>query len=248
MKILVVDDDRRIVKTTCDILKVKGHEAIGAYSGEEGVEQVRRESPDCVLMDIKMPGINGVEALKQMKALVPDLPVVLVSAYAADDLLAEAKRAGAYAVLSKPLNFPMILSFLSLLRKEESVLVVDDDPNFCRTLKDVLTLRGFQVETESEPRKVLSHLDKDYQLAVVLLDLKLGAVNGVEVLQEIKYKYPGKPVVLMTGYRKEMGDSIERGRQIGAYTCLYKPFESDELFTLLEDIRVNKLKNLLVST
>ena len=41
MKILVVDDDRRIVKTTCDILKIKGHEAIAAYSGEEGVEKVR---------------------------------------------------------------------------------------------------------------------------------------------------------------------------------------------------------------
>jgi DNA-binding NtrC family response regulator len=247
MKILVVDDDRRIVKTTCDILKVKGHEGIPAYSGEEGVAEVKREAPDCVLMDIKMPGINGVEALKQMKVIVPGLPVVLVSAYAADELVAEAKQAGAYAVLSKPLNFPMVLSFLSLLRKEESVLVVDDDPEFCRTLKDILTLRGFRVATESEAQKVLTHLDKDYQLAVVLLDLKLGAANGVEVLQEIKCKYPGKPVVLMTGYRKEMESSIEHGRQVGAYTCLYKPFETEELLRLLEEIRVDKLKNLLVS-
>ena len=71
MKILVVDDDQRIVKTTCDILKIKGHEPIAAYSGEEGVEQVRSDPPDCVLMDIKMPGINGVEAMKRMKQIVP---------------------------------------------------------------------------------------------------------------------------------------------------------------------------------
>ncbi|MDA3970925.1 MAG: response regulator [Desulfobulbaceae bacterium] len=246
MKILVVDDDRRIVKTTCDILKIKGHEASAAYSGEEGVEMVRSDRPDCVLMDIKMPGINGVEAMKQMQEIAPSLPIVLVSAYATDEIMAEAKRAGAYAVLSKPLNFPMILAFLSLLRKEESILVVDDDPIFCKTLKDILTLRGFRVETESDPLKVLPHLEKDYKLAVVL-DLKLGAVNGTEVLKEVRARYPTEPVVLVTGYRQEMGDSIEKGLRIGAYTCLYKPLEMDDLFQVLEDIRIKKLQNSLPS-
>lgn len=248
MKILVVDDDRRIVKTTCDILKIKGHEAIAAYSGEEGVEKVRSERPDCVLMDIKMPGINGVEAMRQMKAVVSELPVVLVSAYATEDAVKEAQSAGAYAILSKPLNFPMILSFLSLLRQEESILVVDDDIEFCKTLKDILTLRGFQVETETEPHRVLGHLDNNYKLAIVLLDLKLGAVNGLEVLQEVRAKYPTKPVVLVTGYREEMANSIEKGRKIGAYTCLYKPLEMDGLFQVLEEIRIKKLKSLLIST
>jgi DNA-binding NtrC family response regulator len=247
MKILVVDDDPRIVKTTCDILKIKGHEPVAAYSGEEGVEKVRSDPPDCVLMDIKMPGINGVEALKQMKQIAPALPVVLVSAYATDDLLEEAKRVGAYAILSKPLNFPMILSFLSLLRKEESILVVDDDPGFCKTLKDILTLRGFQVETESKPQSVMGHLDDNYKLAVVLLDLKLGEVNGVDVLKEIQAKYPGKPVVLVTGYREEMANSIEKARKIGAYTCLYKPLEMDGLFQVIEEIRLQKLQSLLAS-
>lgn len=244
MKILVVDDDQRIVKTTCDILKIKGHEAIAAYSGEEGVEKVRSATPDCVLMDIKMTSINGVEAMKRMKEIVQALPVVLVSAYATDELMEEAKRAGAYAVLGKPLNFPMILSFLSLLRKEESILVVDDDPDFCRTLKDILTLRGFHVETESEPQNVLEHLERDYKLTIVLV-LKPGTVNGVDVLQDIRAKYPGKPVVMMTGYRSEMRDLIEKANDIGAYTYLYKPFETDALLQLIEEIRVKKLKNAL---
>lgn len=247
MKILVVDDDRRIVRTTCDILKIKGHEAMAAYSGEEGVEAVRSALPDCVLMDIKMPGISGVEALTQMKQIAPALPVVLVSAYAADELLAEAKRAGAYAILSKPLNFPIVLSFLSLLAKEESILVVDDDPAFCRTLKDILTLRGYRVETESQPQGVMDRLENDYKLAIVLLDLKLGTVNGVDVMEDIQARYPGKPVVLMTGYRREMTEAIESGRRIGAYTCLYKPLEMDGLFQLIEEIRLKKLQNMLVA-
>ena len=247
MKILVVDDDRRIVKTTCDILKIKGYDPIAAYSGEEAVEKVRSDPPDCVLMDIKMTGINGVEALKQMQEIVPALPVVLVSAYATNDLIEEAKHAGAYAILSKPLNFPIILSFLSLLRQEESILIVDDDPNFCKTLKDILTMRGIKVETESEPQKVLGHLENNYKLAIVLLDLNLGAVNGVDLLKEVRAKYPAKPVVLITGYREKMANSIEKARIIGAYTCLYKPLEMDGLFQLIEEIRIKKLQNLLVS-
>lgn len=246
MKILVVDDDRRIVKTTCDILKIKGYESIAAYSGEEGVEKVKSDPPDCVLMDIKMPGISGVEAMKQMKKIVPALPVVLVSAYATEELLAEAKQAGAYAVLNKPMNFQVVLSFLSLLRQEESILIVDDDPVFCKTLKDILTLRGYQVETESIPQKVLNHLQKSYKL-VVVLDLKLGEANGLEVLQQIRAKYPSKPVVLVTGYRHEMGASIEKGLKIGAYSSLYKPFETEGLLSVIEEIRLKKLKNLLVT-
>ncbi|ARU31099.1 response regulator [Sulfuriferula sp. AH1] len=247
MKILVVDDDRRIVKTTCDILKIKGHEAIAAYTGEEGVEMVKTEAPDCVLMDIRMPGISGVEALRQMKAISPALPVVLVSAYTTGEVADEAKHAGAYAVLSKPLNFQMVLSFLSLLHKEENILVVDDDPGFGKTLKDILILRGYQVETETEPEKVLDHLTNNYKL-VIVLDLKLGDVNGVEVLKRIQAKYPNKPVVMMTGYRQEMGASIEKASQIGAYTVLYKPFETDALLQLIEEIRIKKLQNSLVST
>ncbi|MFZ3019389.1 MAG: response regulator [Gallionella sp.] len=246
MKILVVDDDRRIVKTTRDILKIQGHDPVVAYSGEEGVEKVRTEQPDCVLMDIKMPGISGIEALKLMKQIAPALPVVLVSAYATNEMMDEARQAGAYAVLSKPLNIQMLLSFLALLRKEESILVVDDDPAFSKTLKDILTLRGYQVQTESEPRNVLGDLEKNYKL-VVVLDLKLGAVNGVDVMTDIRAKYPGKPVVLVTGYKNEMGESIERACKIGVNTCLYKPFETDDLFQIIEEIRLMKLQNLLAS-
>lgn len=244
MKILVVDDDRRIVQTTCDILKIKGHLAVQAFSGEEGLEKVRTDPPECVLMDIRMPGMNGVETMKKMKEIIPDLPVVLVSAYATDEITEEAKQAGAYAVLSKPLNFQMVLSFLSLLRKEESILVVDDDPKFCKTLGDVLAVKGYRVQTECGPEHVIEDLEKEYKL-VVLLDLKLGEVSGVDVLQKIRAKYPNKPVVLVTGYRREMGDVIEKGMKIGAYTYLYKPLEMDALYKLIDEIRVKQLKHAL---
>ena len=85
---------------------------------------------------------------------------------------------------------------------------------------------------------------ENYNL-LVLLDLKLGSVNGVDVLKQIRAKHPTKPVVMVTGYRQEMGETIEQGLKIGAYTCLYKPFEMDALISLIEEIRLKKLKELL---
>ncbi len=244
VKVLVVDDDRRMVKTICDILRVKGFESVPAYSGEEAVELVRTDNPDCVLMDLKMPGINGIEALQVIRETAPDLPVLLMSAYATDEQADEARRHGAYAVLAKPIDVQAVLSFLALLRKEESVLVVDDDPLFCKTLKDILQARGYRVETEGDAGKVLGHMEENYKLAVVL-DLKLGAADGTEVLREIRAKYPSKPVVLVTGYRDEMGGAVEKGMQIGAYSCLYKPFEIEQLIGIIEEITRKKLRQVL---
>ncbi len=244
MKILVVDDDRGIVETASDILALKGHEPIAAFSGEDAVEKVRNESPDCVLMDIKMPGISGVEALKRMKEISPSLPVVLISAYATDALVEEAKYTGANAVLNKPLDFQVILSFLSLLGKDGAVLVVDDDPNFLTTLKDLLSLRGFKVKTELDAGEVMVDLEAEDYL-VVLLDLKLGSANGVDVLDRIRDTYPSKPVIMVTGYRQEMRTSIEKGFDLGAYGCFYKPFDMNALLEMVEEIRLKKMKYLL---
>ena len=96
LKVLVVDDDRRMVKTICDILLVKGHSAEPAYSGEEAIEMVKAKDFDCVLMDLKMEGIDGIETLKQIKKIAPDLPVVMMSAYATEEQMEEAMRLGAY--------------------------------------------------------------------------------------------------------------------------------------------------------
>jgi DNA-binding NtrC family response regulator len=243
-RVLVVDDDRRMVKTICDILKAKGFEAVPAFTGQEAVELVRAERPECVLMDVKMPGIDGVEALRMMKKLLPDLPVVLMSAYTTREQMEEAKRQGALTVLTKPFELQMILSFLSLLRKEESILVVDDDPLFSGTLKDVLDSAGYRVETEAAPEKVLMDMAREYKL-VVVLDLKLGSLNGLEILKDIRARYPNKPVVLVTGYGAEMSASIEKGLEIGAYTCLYKPFQAEGLIGIIEEIRREKLQSLL---
>ncbi|MBU0961327.1 MAG: response regulator [Proteobacteria bacterium] len=80
-KILLVDDEEGIQMLYREELEEEGYQVISAYTGEEGLEKFKLESPDLVILDIQMPGINGIETLRQMKMVNPKLPVILSSAY-----------------------------------------------------------------------------------------------------------------------------------------------------------------------
>lgn len=80
-KILLVDDEEGIQMLYREELEDDGYEVISAYTGEEGLQKFKEESPDLVILDIQMPGMNGIETLRQMKMDNPKLPVILSSAY-----------------------------------------------------------------------------------------------------------------------------------------------------------------------
>ncbi len=243
LRILVVDDDRRMAKTLADIFQVKGYEVEVAHSGPEALEKVAGGRFDCVLTDIKMPEMNGVELYRAIKARQPDLPVVLMTAYSTDKLVQEGLEEGAVAALTKPLDINLLLSFFSSLGRERSIVIVDDDPKFARTLGDILRARSFAVTQITDPHDVVERVRADGQ--VVLLDMKLNDVSGLEVLEEIRERYPRLPVVMVTGYRQEMGQAIEAALKIGAYTCLYKPFQIEGLLQVVAEIRRQELARIL---
>ncbi len=80
-RILLVDDEEGIQLLYREELKEEGFTVISAYNGDEALEKFRQEAPDLVILDINMPGMNGIEVLRQMKEINPDLPVILNSAY-----------------------------------------------------------------------------------------------------------------------------------------------------------------------
>ena len=242
-RILIVDDDQRMAKTLKDILKVKGYEADVAHSGPEALEKVAETHFDCLLSDIKMPEVNGVELYRAIKESHPDLPVVLMTAYSHDKLVKDGLEEGAIAALTKPLDINALLSFFSTLRKEQSIVIVDDDPQFCKTLGDILRARSFTVIEVTDPKDVMETLKRDSQ--VVLLDMKINDISGLDVLKEIREHYPYLPVILVTGYREEMAQAIEAAQKVKAYACLYKPFQIEELLQLLTEISHQGLAHIL---
>ncbi len=103
-KILLVDDEDGIQMLYREELQDAGYEVISAYTGEEGLEKVKSEAPDLVILDIQMPGMNGIETLRQMKMDNPDLPIILSSAYTEYKQDLGAWASDAYVVKSSNIN------------------------------------------------------------------------------------------------------------------------------------------------
>jgi two-component system, NtrC family, response regulator HydG len=241
LKILVVDDDRRMARTLSDILNISGYQAIEAYSAESAMELVLAQPFDCVITDIRMPGMDGVDLFHQIHDRLPELPVILMTAYASDERISEGVEKGAFGVVTKPLEISQILGFLSALSDERIIAVVDDDPFFCKTMQEILSGRGYSVRTMTQPCDVLDNLDENVQ--GVLLDMKINSIGGKEILQKIREKYPDLPVVLVTGYGREMADAITDALEMSAYLCMYKPLDISRLLETLDEIQDKRLKS-----
>jgi two-component system response regulator HydG len=238
-RLLIVDDDRRMAKTLKDILQLKGLNVETADNALKALEYIHREAFDSVLADIKMPGMNGVELYKTIHAEKPELPVVLMSAYTPRELIDEALAAGAVAALEKPLDIDQILAYFSYLRNYHTIAMVDDDPDFCHAIAEILGRRGFEVIEIVDAERLMYQTIPDAQ--IVLLDVKLNGISGLEVLKHIRDTQPKLPVVLMTSYRKEYSKAIQQALQIQANTCLYKPFDVEELIKVISEIRNRQL-------
>ncbi len=104
-KILIVDDEKRVRLAFSENLKLDGFSTLEASNGEEALEVFRKERPDTVLLDYKMPGMNGIDILRELKKIDPDVPVIIITAYGDIPGAVEAVKLGAYDFLSKPPDF-----------------------------------------------------------------------------------------------------------------------------------------------
>jgi two-component system cell cycle response regulator DivK len=105
-RILVVEDNPKNMKLVRDVLEFSGYEVIEATSGEDGVRLAKRERPHLILMDLQLPGIDGVEALRRIRVGHDnhDVPVVAVTAFAMDEDRTRAFASGFDGYLEKPIN------------------------------------------------------------------------------------------------------------------------------------------------
>ena len=107
-KILIVDDEYLIRWSLAENLKEEGFRCVTAETGEEAVELFRAETPDLVLLDIKLPGIDGIEVLERLKETDPEVPVVMITATSQVDVAVKAMKLGAYDYINKPFDLTEI--------------------------------------------------------------------------------------------------------------------------------------------
>ena len=111
-RVLVVDDEADFAANLKEILETYGYTVQIAADGFRAVDMVREEKPDTILLDMQLPRMNGLETFRRLKEITPDIHAIMMTGYAADDLLNQALREGARASLKKPLDFSKLVTLL----------------------------------------------------------------------------------------------------------------------------------------
>ena len=236
LHILVVDDDADLADTISDILTGMGHSVTLAHDGETAVELFRHQLFDLCLMDVALPGSNGVECFLQIRQLRPHARVVMMTGYSVEDLLARAVDAGALAVLHKPLDVRKIVAMLEDAAGQCSVvLVVEDDRDFAGMLQDSLAAAGYSPILANDGQLALEQIMTG-KVDVMILDLRLPGMSGLDLYQELKRTGRSLPTIVVTGYPTEEKSAIEQLKHESVKTVLNKPIDIPDLLAIVDQV------------
>jgi CheY-like chemotaxis protein len=127
LKILVADDNEDLLETFAMILTRRGFYVETARNGLSAVDQYKKRHYDVALMDILMPGINGVEASRKIKEIDPGAVIILMTGYSDEALLRLARDEGARHIVNKPVKIDQLLELLSEAAGDQPLLIIDND-------------------------------------------------------------------------------------------------------------------------
>jgi CheY-like chemotaxis protein len=233
--ILVVDDDADTCHNLSDILTDLGYRVETATDPLHALELARKTPYDIALLDLKMPGMDGLTLYREIKKCCAGTVAIVLTAYAGSTMPDEARSAGAWQILPKPVDFTKLLNLLGEALSQPLLLVVEDDRDLCANLWDLFRERGYRVCLAHDCPEAAARL-KDQSFQVVLIDLKLPSGDGTEVFRLVRQNNPQARTVLITGHRTEMDHLIQRLFAEGADSICYKPFELPSLVKTLHQL------------
>lgn len=251
--ILVADDDAEVRELVAECLAREGYEVLQAANGLETLLHVKRARPAAVVLDLGMPRLGGLDALRRIAAFDPAIAVVVVTGEPDPEVHRKALALGARAVLAKPMALPALLAALgatpagAAARVEEheaaarpgaehratatQVLIVDDDADVRATLEEHLTRRGYHVRSVADGAAAVRAIVENPP-AVVLLDIRMPGLSGLEALQTIRAVAPECLVIMVSGEADL--EVARRALAHGAFDYVGKPVDFAYLAQSLE--------------
>lgn len=241
VKVLVVDDEESIRVFLSLFLTKEGLSVVTADNGYKAIELAQKEKFALAFLDLRMPGINGVQTLRAIKKDSPATVFVVMSGYAVDELKRAAQDEGAILMLEKPFDFAPLKKFIKdyvvaheASREALHILVVDDDKNELDFFRK--SLAGHSVVTVDTAEAALAAIGKQH-FAVVFLDILLNDTEGTKLYNKIQEVDPGTNVVFITGYYEKYKDDLEK---LDIQCYLSKPIAESKVLSEIE--RIKKLK------
>lgn len=248
-KILIVEDSPTQAEIFKSMLKGAGYNVIIANTGEEGLKILELESPDLVMLDLILPGINGYEVCKKIKANPKHkhIPVVVVTIVPEEEAKNRVMELGALDFITKPVNEEILIKTVARQieelvkkgalhkKKRPKVLIIDDEPYHVELIKDRLKFNNYDVIYSYNGNEGLEKIKKE-KPDLVLLDIMLPEIDGFEISKKIK-AYPQTkdlPIIMLTAVG--IKDLEEKCKEAGADHCIRKPYEPKELIDTIKSL------------
>ncbi len=230
--ISIVDDDESVRRTTTFLIESFGFRAAAFESAESFLHSGQLHDTLCLLVDVQMPGMNGLQLQSELAAAGFGIPIVFITAYENKDTRRQAMQAGAVAFLGKPFNDEELLQAVRLALGGEFgatknlISVIDDDESIRRTTTLLIESFGFRAAAFASAQSFLKS-GQVHDTSCLILDVRMPGMNGLELQSELSAAGYGIPVIFITAY----DDKGSRGRamQAGAVAFLEKPFNDEQL-------------------
>jgi DNA-binding response OmpR family regulator len=256
IKLLIVDDDQMNCDLLQNVFTRQGYHVITATSGREGLELFRTSSPRVTLLDLRMPEMDGLTALKEIRAIDPHAPVIILGGGATEIQENQARALRATDFIRKGLSLDVLVEAVNRIMQisaqpataqlssgngemipqlDDSVLVVDDEPLVCDLLVKFLSLRGYRALGVKDGQDALRIID-DRPPDAILLDLIMPGMAGIDLLRTLREKeYPGG-IIIMTGSQSE--ELLDEAWALGPQEILMKPIDLERLLTAIQLVLV----------
>ncbi len=241
--ILVANADHRFTDILCKVLASYRHEVVTARTGEETLRLCDSGSPALVLLDLGLLGMSGLDVLAQIRARSPHLPIMVLGGEVSAEAEDQARQMGATAVLRKRLKMDVIMQAVNHAlqqvgrpakaapavapsTKATTVLIVDDDQAIGKMVGEFLQRRGYRTKTAGGGEEALLMI-KQEPPDLVLLDIYMPGINGVEVLRQLNKDRFAGGVIMLTASQDE--PLLTTALELGAFDVLSKPVALDQV-------------------
>ena len=262
MSVLVIDDDPLACEHAKLVLEKAGIACETVLSGREAIElvrvrQARHNSYDLILVDLKMPDMDGIETTREIRKIVGhNSAIVIITAYKWDDVLDEAISAGVDSFIAKPLFASSVIDeYRTAYRKKNlseiknrhkadlngrHILLAEDVEINAEIMKMVLSMRGMTVDHAANGRIALEKFRDSAPgfFDAVLMDIRMPEMDGLEATMQIRAldREDARQVPIIALTANAFDEDVQRSLQAGMNAHLSKPINSSELYETLESL------------